>query len=275
MKKSLIGILFLAILIIFYFIVYLYPNKQEEVLSYGDQEKLKENLAKFYAEYVSKQFTEDITCNGDIIIYNSKITENFSCVSYPLYSSIGEAWYVVARGNYSWETGYVNTIVGDGVSENDRIKKIYSNSISEGNPGCDISCYDSSSPKMYDIDVSFSPDEQELRRMFLEMNRDEINNLILHSDYSVQLDYDIQNKPEHSFSFGFRMGWIISSKFSLNVKVVDGEIMDYSIKAGEYENRNKDCEGCRITKIDASQIHIEGTRGWEEYPFLNMRWKPV
>jgi hypothetical protein len=275
MKKLLIGSLFLIFLLVLYFIIYHYPNNQEEVLSYEDQEKLRENLAKFYAEYVDEPFTENITCNGDIIIYNSKITEKFSCVSFPLYSSIGEAWYVVARGNYSWESGYVNTIVGDGVSENDRIKKIYSDIISEGNSECDVPCYDSFSPKMYDIDVSFSPEEQKLRKMFLEMDYDEINSLILHSDYSVQLDYDVQNKPEHSFSFGFRMGWIIPSKFSLNVKVADGEILDYSIKKGEYENRNKDCETCRITRLDSSQIQIEGTRGWEEYPILNMRWKPV
>jgi hypothetical protein len=276
MKKLLIGSFFLIFLLVLYFIIYHYPNNQEQVLSPEDQEKLKENLANFYKNNAGYMFlTEKIICKGDIIIDGSQVTEKFSCVSYPPYSFIGEAWYIVSRGNYSWENGWVNTIVGKGTSEIDRIRKIYSNSITEGNIACDIPCYDSLPPRTYDIDVLYSPKEQELKKMFIEMDDNKINNLILNSDYNIKLYYDFQEKLEHSFLFGFRMGWIIPGNFSLNVKIMNGEILDYSIKCGSYENRNTSCDTSKIDKINIDQIHVEGIRSREEYPLLKIKWRAI
>jgi len=271
-KKVLIGSIVLIVLIIIYYVIYLHFRSEAE-----EKEKLRENLMKFYEEYVYEGKGSvpagNISCEGNVIIDKSRITGKYSCISFPLYSSIGEAWYIVARGNYSWETGHINTVVGEGVPESERIKKIYSLSIEEGNPGCDIPCYDSLPPKAYTIDVSYSPTESKLREMFLKLNYSEINSLILRSNYLVQLDYETQSKPEHSLDFGLRMGWQIPHKFSLNLKVVNGEILDYSIKVGEYYNRSVDCKGCKITRIGADEIRIEGVRSFEEYPLLSVRWK--
>lgn len=143
----------------------------------------------------------------------------------------------------------------------------------EGNQWCDIPCYDLSFPKSYKISVSYLPGENELRKMFLEYDYNKINNLTLHSNYSIQLFYDSEGKEIHSFSFGFRTGWQIPHKFSLTVKFENGEIINYSIKIGDYDNRREECIKCQITKLNDNEIRVEGTRSYEEYPYLEVWWK--
>ena len=277
MKKNVwIGVV-LIVLIVVGIAYQVYNKNMQERL---ENEKLRKNLAKFYEEYVATPHPEmpggNITCNGSIIIDKNLITEKFFCTSTPLYSSIGEGWYVIARGNFSWATGHVNTICGENVPEYERIKKIYLNEIREGNRWCDVPCYDSLSPQTYEIQVSYLPKESELRKMFLDFDLNRIKSLILNSSYFIKLNYNItQEKPEHSFSFGFRMGWQIPHKYSLNVKFVNAEILNYSIKIGDYENRNKDCPNCKITKLNDNQIYIEGIRDYDEFPYLNVKWRPL
>ncbi|MEM5882875.1 MAG: hypothetical protein QXQ77_01365, partial [Candidatus Aenigmatarchaeota archaeon] len=178
-----------------------------------------------------------------------------------------------ARGNFSFKNGYVNTGVDENVSENERIKKIYSFIISKGNEWCEVPCYDSSSPYSYEIKISYLPKEEELRRMFLEYNWNKISNLTLRSNALINLFYSPEKKESHSFSFGFRMGWQLPHKFSLTVKFVDGEIINYSIRSGEYENRKEECKNCQVTKIKNNEIRVDGISSYKEYPYLEVWWR--
>jgi hypothetical protein len=242
-----------------------------------DKEKiLKINLAKFAEEY-SKETKRTISCDGEMVVKKSQIIGNYSCIAYPPYSSSNMVWTIVARGKISGKNWEIDTLLSENASEEERLKRLYSWIIDHGNSYCEVPCYDSLSPYSYDFKIFLVPSWEELREMFLRLNYNEFDNLVIYYNASVILSYEVKERNTHNLSYGFRMPWIIPGNFSLRIKIEDGIISNYSLKIGSYENRNRECDSCEVNLVSENEIQIKGylknIDEFGDYPFLILEWK--